>query len=209
MKFHTETTPTSVLVVDDDPAVREALTGVLDMNGYRVVVADSRKSGLQVLEERTDVSVIILDLGMPPEVHSTAEGLAVIKASTAMMHPAKIVVLTGQDHEQSAFEAIREGAFDFLSKPASVDDILQAVRRAVLFYRKEQALAAEGTTRLHLNAKVTDGLKAVRKEAEEMLVRQVLKDTGFNIYASAALLGLKRESMYYFLKKFEITRDNS
>ncbi|MGJ8689560.1 MAG: response regulator [Gammaproteobacteria bacterium] len=201
--------PVKVLVVDDDPALRGALNGVLDMQGYDVLEADSRKSALELLESQTDVAVIILDLGMPPAVHSTEEGLAVIKALSAMMYPAKIIVLTGQDHEQSAFEAIREGAFDFLSKPASVEDILQSVKRAQLFYRKEQALAEEGTTRLQFNAKISDGLKAVREDAEEKLVRQVLKDTGFNIYASAARLGLKRESLYYFLKKFEIKRDDS
>ena len=88
-----------------------------------------------------------------------------------------------------------------------MEDILQAIRRALLFFRKEKALSAEGMTRLQLNAIVADGLKAVREEAEEKLVRQVLKDTGFNIYQSAAKLGVKRESIYYFLKKFEITRD--
>tara|TARA_R110002167_G_scaffold30424_6_gene100598 strand:+ start:31257 stop:31895 length:639 start_codon:yes stop_codon:yes gene_type:complete len=197
-----------VLIVDDDAALRSALSSVLDMHGFKTMEADSRKNAISLLEENASVAVVILDLGMPPAVHSTEEGLGVIRAAGAGLHPAKIIVLTGQDHEQSALEAIREGAFDFLSKPASIDDILKAVRRAQLFFRKEKLMAAEGTTRLQLNAKVSDGLKAVREEAEEKLVRQVLKDTGFNIYASAAKLGLKRESIYYFLKKFEIKRDD-
>jgi transcriptional regulator with GAF, ATPase, and Fis domain len=48
----------------------------------------------------------------------------------------------------------------------------------------------------------------VREEAEEKLVRQVLKDTGFNVYKSAEKLGIKRESIYYFMKKFQISRDD-
>jgi DNA-binding NtrC family response regulator len=203
-----ETGTDLVLIVDDDPALRSALSGVLDMHGMKTIEADSRKNAVQVLESEAAVAVVILDLGMPPAIHGTEEGLGVIRAASAALHPAKIIVLTGQDHEQSALEAIREGAFDFLSKPASIDDILQAVRRAQLFFRKEKMMAAEGTTRLQLNAKISDGLKAVREEAEEKLVRQVLKDTGFNVYASAAKLGLKRESIYYFLKKFEIKRDD-
>lgn len=197
-----------VLIVDDDSALRSALNAVLDMNGFRTMEADSRKNAIEILESDAAVAVIILDLGMPPAVHSTDEGLGVIRAVSAALHPAKIIVLTGQDHEQSALEAIREGAFDFLSKPADIGDILKAVRRAQLFYRKEKLMAVEGTTRLQLNAKVSDGLKAVREEAEERLVRQVLKDTGFNVYATAAKLGLKRESIYYFMKKFEIKRDD-
>jgi transcriptional regulator with GAF, ATPase, and Fis domain len=70
-------------------------------------------------------------------------------------------------------------------------------------------MAAEGLTRLQINARICDGLKAVREDAEERLVRQVLKETGFNVYQSAARLGLKRESIYYFLKKFGINRQDS
>ena len=68
-------------------------------------------------------------------------------------------------------------------------------------------MSAEGMTRLQINARVADGLKAVREDAEEKLVRQVLRDTNFNVYQSAARLGVKRESIYYFLKKFGIQRD--
>jgi len=197
----------TVLVVDDDKALRETLKNILEMHEFRVLESDCRRSAVSALSLHADIEVVLLDLGMPPAEHSPEEGLAVIRASSAQMHPAKIIVLTGQDEEQSALDAIREGAFDFLAKPARVEDILQAIKRALLFYRKEKALSAEGMTRLQLNAVVADGLKAVREEAEEKLVRQVLKDTGFNIYQSAAKLGVKRESIYYFLKKFEITRD--
>ena len=201
--------PGVVLLVDDDEALRGALRNMLDMRDYEVLEADSRKAALNLLSRRSDVGVIVLDLGMPPAEHSTEEGLAVIRAVSSTIHAAKIIVLTGQDEESSALEAIREGAFDFLSKPARSQDILQAVRRALLFHRNEQTLASEGMTRLQINAKVADGLKAVREEAEEKLVRQVLKATDFNVYKSAARLGLKRESIYYFLKKFEIKRDDS
>lgn len=198
-----------ILVVDDDADLRLALRAVLEQEDYEVLEAESRVTALKLLERNETVAVIILDLGMPPAEHSTEEGLAVIRALAEDLSSAKIIVLTGQDEESSALEAIREGAFDFLSKPARKEDILQAVKRALLFHRKEQTMAAEGMQRLQLNAKVADGLKAVRAEAEEKLVRQVLKDTDFNVYQSAARLGLKRESIYYFLKKFEIKRDDS
>ena len=144
---------------------------------------------------------MILDLGLPPSPHTPAEGLALLRSVCAAIHPVKIIVLTGQDQESAALQAIREGAFDFLAKPASSLDILQAVRRAFLFCCKEQEMAAGGVTRLHVNARVSEGLKAVRDKVEEKLVRQVLHETGFNVNQSAARLGLKRESLYYFLKK--------
>lgn len=201
--------PCQILLVEDDPALRLMLRSVLELNDFSIQEADSKVTAEQVLAGAGEIAVIVLDLGLPPSPHTTSEGLAVIKSVSDKMHPAKIVVLTGQDEESSALAAIKAGAFDFLSKPSKSEDILSAVRRAKLFYDKERHLAKEeGLTRLQINAKVADGLKAVREEAEEKLVRQVLKDTEFNVYQSAAKLGLKRESVYYFLKKFGIKRED-
>jgi len=199
--------PVRVLLVEDDPALRLVMRNLLEDHGYHVQEADSRASAEAIFSEDGSLAVLVLDLGLPPSPHTTSEGLATIKAMTDHLHPAKIVVLTGQDEESSALAAIREGAFDFLAKPSTSEDILNAVERAVLFYQNERTLAQEeGLTRLQINARVSDGLKAVREDAEERLVRQVLKDTEFNVYQSAARLGLKRESIYYFLKKFGIKR---
>ena len=198
-----------ILLVEDDSALRQVLRNVLENNGYHIQEADSRIAAEEILKSDPEIAAVVLDLGLPPSPHTTTQGLAVIKFVVTQMHPAKIVVLTGQDEESSALAAIKEGAFDFLSKPSKAEDILNAIRRAVLFFQKEKKLSEdEGLTRLQINAKVGDGLKAVREEAEEKLVRRVLKDTQFNIYQSAARLGLKRESIYYFLKKFGIKRDD-
>jgi DNA-binding NtrC family response regulator len=195
-----------LLLVEDDSALRSILCNFLETHGYTVLEADCRTSALDVINKHKQLPVVILDLGLPPSPHTTDEGLAFIRTVRTELHPAKIIVLTGQDQESAALDAIREGAFDFLAKPAISADIVQAVRRAFLFCRKEAEMAMEGFTHLHLKARICDGLKAVREEAEEKLVRKVLKDTGFNVYQSAARLGLKRESIYYFLNKFGIER---
>lgn len=200
----------TILLVEDDPALRAVLKSTLEMQGFNILETDNKIGAMDILNDADEaVHVMILDLGLPPKAHTTEEGLDVIVQATAAMHATKIIVLTGQDEEKSALDAIREGAFDFLSKPASAEDILTSVNRAILFHSKEQDLSADGMARLQLNAKVADGLKAVREEAEEKLVRQVLKETGFNIYRSAEKLGIKRESIYYFMKKFGINRDDS
>lgn len=199
--------PVRVLLVEDDPALRLVMRNLLEDNAYHVQEADSKDSAEAIFSSDDELAVVVLDLGLPPSPHTTSEGLATIRALTEHLHPAKIVVLTGQDEESAALAAVREGAFDFLAKPSASNDILHAVQRAALFYKNERTLAREeGLTRLQINARVADGLKAVREDAEERLVRQVLKDTEFNVYQSANKLGLKRESVYYFLKKFGIKR---
>lgn len=204
-----KTEPVHILLVEDDPALRLVMRNLLESHDYHVQEADCRVAAEEILKQDSAIAAVVLDLGLPPSPHTTSEGLATIKAIISGLYAAKIVVLTGQDEESSALAAIKEGAFDFLAKPSSSEDILNAVQRAVLFYRNERTLSdQEGLTRLQINARVEDGLKAVREEAEERLVRQVLKDTDFNVYQSAARLGLKRESVYYFLKKFGIKRDD-
>lgn len=198
----------TILLVEDDNALRLMVRGVLEIQGYPVLEADSRGSALDILKNHIQIGVVILDLGLPPSPHTPVEGLALIRSVGNIMRTVKIIVLTGQDQENTALEAIREGAFDFLAKPVSSSEILHSVRRAFLFCHKEQEMAADGLTRLQVNARMSDGLKVVRDEVEEKLVRQVLQETGFNVYQSAARLGLKRESFYYFLKKFGIERQD-
>jgi len=198
-----------ILLVEDDSVLRMLLRETLRNEGYHVTEAANRPDAMRQIADISDLGVAIVDLGLPPVEHTTLEGLTLIRDVNADSGKLKIIVLTGQDEEQAAFEAIREGAFDFLAKPARTEDILNAVNRAFLFHRKERDLNEDGVARLQFNARYTDGLKAVREEAEEKLVRQVLRETGFNVYKSAEKLGIKRESIYYFMKKFQISRDDN
>jgi two-component system, response regulator RegA len=198
---------THILIIEDDPALRIMLRGILELQDFIVSEADSSSAGLVKLGADSTMTVIILDLGLPPHAHDITEGIATLKAIQNDILPVKVIVLTGQDQEAAALAAIREGAFDFLAKPATAEAILRAVRRAVLFLQKERELGEQGITRIAINAQISDGLKGVRTDAEERLVRQILKETGFNVNQSAKRLGVKRENIYYFLKKFGIERD--
>lgn len=197
---------TTLLLVEDDLALRLMLRLALESQGYQILEAGDRGQALALTAAHPEIAAIILDLGLPPHEHETVEGLAFIRALQLTAATTKIIVLTGQDQESAALEAIREGAFDFLGKPVATMEIAQALRRALLFARKEAELAAGGLTRLHINANLESGMKGARNEAEENLVRRVLRDTGFNVYQSAKRLGIKRESIYYFMKKFGIER---
>jgi DNA-binding NtrC family response regulator len=184
------------------------LRGLLEMNDYKVHEAERRSVALDLLRANPAIGIVILDFGLPPHAHDISEGVATLKAIQAEIMTCKVIVLTGQNQEAAALEAIREGAFDFLAKPMSYESIRAAIQRATLFLQKEGELSLEGVTRIAVNAQASEGgLKNLRADAEERLVRQILKETGFNVYQSAKRLGVKRENMYYFMKKFGIERD--
>lgn len=196
-----------LLIVDDDLALRLMLKSVLEQHQFHVHLAGDTQEALAALTSSPTIEVVLLDLGLPPYAHDIREGMAALTHMQSLLLPMKIIVLTGQDQSEAALAAIREGAFDFLAKPASAESILTSIHRALLFLQAERELGAQGITRIALNAQLNAGLKGIRVDAEERLVRQVLKDTGFNVNQSAKRLGVKRENIYYFLKKFGIVRD--
>lgn len=196
----------SLLIVEDDPALAGYLAAALGEQGYVVRQAHDRAHAMACLTPQEPPGLVLLDLGLPPQPSTMAEGLALLDDLLRLAPDAKIIVLTGQDENFAALEAVRRGAFDFLVKPAMLDTITQALNRAKLFAREEARLGEAGEARLHLTARVDEGPREVAAAAEEQLLRRVLAETGYNIAETARRLGLAREHVYYYLNKYGIQR---
>lgn len=197
-----------ILIVDDDPALRGMLGFSLENEGYQVVEAGSREQAVQQLQNEP-IKAVLLDMGMPPAEHTPDEGLAILDWLSGHMPNIKTIVLTGQDAEAVSYLALKQGAFDFLEKPVSAESVIQAVKRACLFYKQElQQQDKEGVHKLQIDVELGAGVKAIRNSAEEKLVKRVLAETQFNVHETARRLGLKRENVYYLMKKYGIERDS-
>jgi DNA-binding NtrC family response regulator len=195
-----------VLLVDDDPALRGMLGFSLESQGFLVTEAESRSEAIKYLSNE-HFPVVLLDMGMPPHEHTPEEGIAVLKWLQNNQPQTKTLVLTGQNAEATSYVALKSGAFDFLQKPVSTESMLQAVKRAMLFYEQEAKLKQqEGVQKVQIEAQLGEGVKPIRNLAEEKLVRQVLAETNFNVHESARRLGLKRENVYYLIKKYGLQR---
>ncbi|MDG6774774.1 response regulator [Thiomicrorhabdus sp. ZW0627] len=198
---------TDLLIVDDDPALRGMLSYSLEGNDFNVSEAGSRQEALKKLQEFTP-SVVVLDMGMPPHEHTPDEGVAVLEWLANNQPNIKTIVLTGQNAESVSYLALKHGAFDFLEKPISQESLLLAVRRAFLFFEQAQRLKEqEGVQRVEIDAMMGEGVKSIRNQAEEKLLKQVLADTEFNVHETARRLGIKRENVYYLIKKYGLQRD--
>ena len=197
----------SVLIVDDDPALRGVLSFSLELAGFKVLESDGRQQAIEQLESQR-VSVVVLDMGMPPHEHTLEEGLAVLDWLDKHQPQVKTIVLTGQEASISSYQSLKLGAFDFLEKPISQEALLQAVSRAFLFSEQAQKLKEqEGIQRVAIDATLGQGVKVIRNQAEQKMLKQVLIDTDFNVHETARRLGLKRENVYYLIKKYQIERD--
>lgn len=193
----------TLLLVEDDIALRKQICFSLEEN-FTVLEAENRKDATELLR-KNPIDVVILDLGLPPNEGTPKEGLIVL-SSILNQYDSKVIILTGQKTEGVALEAIKSGAFDYLLKPASMEKILFSVERAILFKDAEEELEKQGITKITLDVEVGKGLQPLRDEADKHVILKVLKDTNFNIYQSAKILGVKRESLYYFLTKFGVKR---
>ncbi len=114
-----------LLVIDDDAITRELLTEVLQSEGYTVAACDSGPGALERAEhEHFDLAVT--DVRMPG-----MDGIAVTRALKARDPAMQVIVMTAFGSVETAVEAIRHGAFDYVSKPMNLEEIKSTVRRAL------------------------------------------------------------------------------
>jgi excisionase family DNA binding protein len=114
-----------VLVVDDEPSIRDLLSRTLDMAEYDVEVAPDGRSGVERLRLR-DFDLLIADLRMPG-----MDGLTLIREARRFRAGLKVIIITGFSSESSAIDAVNLGVNGYLIKPFRVPQVLSAVARAL------------------------------------------------------------------------------
>ena len=119
------TTDARVLVVDDDPGVGDLLHEVLTREGYRVRVSTGGGEAAQLAETET-FDLVLADVRMPD-----CDGLEVLRAFRRADPETIVIMMTAFGTLESAIEAIREGAFDYISKPFNLEEVKLTLRRAL------------------------------------------------------------------------------
>jgi len=111
----------SLLIVDDDNPFRERLSRSMEKKGFKVSQAESVKKGIEAVKI-TKPAFAVVDLRL-----NDGNGLEVVKEIQNFNSNSRIVMLTGYGNISTAVAAIKEGAIDYLSKPADADDVEKAL----------------------------------------------------------------------------------
>ncbi|NJD18573.1 MAG: sigma-54-dependent Fis family transcriptional regulator, partial [Gemmatimonadetes bacterium] len=119
------TTPPRVLTVDDEQVVVESIRRVLTAEGYEVSTSTSARGGLDLLRKEP-FDLLLLDIKMPE-----MSGIEMLKAARDISPETEVLIVTGYATIDTAVEAIKLGAFDYLEKPVSPPQLLVAVARAL------------------------------------------------------------------------------
>ena len=119
----------SILVVDDEHDIRETLRGILEDEGYKVLLAESGEACLEQLKNRT-CEVVLLDIWLPG-----MDGLDALERVRQADGAPEVVMISGHGTIETAVRATKLGAFDFLEKPLSLDKTLIVIKNALEAYR--------------------------------------------------------------------------
>src|SRR5579862_2132158 len=122
----------SILIVDDEPGIRESLANVLQDEGYQVESAESAEACLKILET-AKFDVVLLDIWLPG-----MDGIQALEKIRAGEAPPTVIMISGHGTIETAVRSTKLGAFDFIEKPLSIDKTLLTLRHAL-----EQSRLAE------------------------------------------------------------------
>jgi PAS domain S-box-containing protein len=153
----------SILVIDDEERIREGCRKVLCKEGFDVETASSGEIGLRMIEEKY-YDIVLLDLMMP-----NLSGFDVL-SQVKYLHPdAVIIVISGYATIEYSIKAMKNGAFDFIPKPFTPDQLRVLVTKAIEYTRALKDIANERSRMRVLINHLTDGVLAVDTEKRVVL----------------------------------------
>ncbi|MFL5300019.1 MAG: response regulator [Anaeromyxobacteraceae bacterium] len=197
-----------VLVVDDKESVLELMSSILS-EAYDVTTVADPAAAISLIAERS-FDVVLTDVRMPG-----ATGFDVLAAVKRAASEAAVVMMTGFASVPDAVGAMRQGAFDYVSKPLEADDVSLVVARA-LEHRASRAkpaaaaAAAAATSPAAGPAVATDFREAVlaaRDRASHDYLVALMRDFHGNVTRAATQAGMTREGLHRLLKKYGVRSD--
>jgi two-component system, NtrC family, response regulator HydG len=170
----------SILVVDDEPELCQALSRLLTRHGFQTLTAHNGEEALDVMR-REQVPLVLSDLMMPK-----MNGVELLKAAKVVSPSTEMVIVTGHGTTETAVEAMKMGAYDFIEKPFTASTALKVVRKAL----EKQELMAEN---IELRRMLKEGGSKEMIVGRSEVMRQTL-ETARQVAQSRATVLLTGES---------------
>ena len=118
--------PTNILIVDDERDIRESLKDILEDEGHKIFLAENAKSA-RIIKNKQEIGLILLDIWMPD-----CDGITLLKEwASANKIDCPVLMMSGHGTIDTAIEATRIGAYDFLEKPISLQKLLNSINLAL------------------------------------------------------------------------------
>lgn len=154
--------PKRILIIDDEASIRQSLTGILEDEGFEPLSTPSAEEGLELLEAE-QVDLVLLDIWLGDKMDGMA-ALPQIKERFNL----PVIMISGHGTIETAVQATRNGAFDFIEKPLSYDKIVLAITNGLRFAQLEQEnqlLKQSSAKPIQLNG-TSSAIAAIRQQIE-------------------------------------------
>ena len=115
----------NILIIDDEKAIRKTLSEILSYEGYKIDEAGDGEEGLKKLKEK-EFDVVLCDIKMPK-----VDGLEFLEKSRDINIDTPIIMISGHGTIETAVEAVKKGAYDYISKPPDLNRLLITIRNAM------------------------------------------------------------------------------
>jgi len=122
----------SILIVDDEPSIVQSLKGILSDDGFAVLSASNGYEALKIIEQESP-DLVLLDVWMPG-----IDGIETLKEIKKSNQHIQVVIITGHGTIDTAVQATKLGAYDFIEKPLSIDKVTVTINNALHFRRLEE-----------------------------------------------------------------------
>lgn len=152
-----------ILVVDDEQRIRDACRMVLDNEGYQISTASDGDEGLAKIQD-VHFDIVLLDLMLPG-----ISGLDVLNRIHALHPDTVVIVITGYATLEHSIEAMKKGAFDFIPKPFTPDQLRIIVSKAIKYTRALQDIADEKSRLRVVVNRLSDGVMATDNQKRVVL----------------------------------------
>ncbi len=184
---------TSLLVLEDDKNTRDKLARVFEKEGYEVFTGQDGEEGIKIFSERK-IDILLVDIKMPKK-----NGMEVLHEVKKLSKDCEVIMLTGYGDEDTAIQAMRDGAINYIRKPMDLDQLILAIQKAVdklhlqrayLYKARELELAqeiiAKITEKKELIVDLRDGLRVKARNFTLNLINTipiplVLTDEDMNV----------------------------
>jgi len=177
----------TILIVDDEERIRTGCRKVLSQEGFEVLTAECGETGLKMIEEQ-HFDIILLDLMMP-----SLSGFDVLSRVKSLHPDTVIIVISGYATLEHSIEAMKKGAFDFIPKPFTPEQLRLLVTKALEYTRALKDIANEKSRMRVLINHLSDGVMATDYKKEIVLANPAfLKMVG---YQGSTAVGHKVEQV--------------
>ena len=170
-----------ILLIDDEPSILSVLSTLLRAEGYDVEPVNDGEKAKELLASSDDFDLLLSDIRMAP-----VNGMELLKIAREKKQPLTTIMLTAYGSVETAIDALKLGAFDFVTKPFKVDELLITIQRALEFSNalsENASLKKQLDNRYHIKNIIAES--AEMQDTCEMIKKVAPSDTTILIYGES------------------------